>query len=717
MKSFKQYITEAKKDNGPFPVSDADKKSLQRQTRASTESGEKIRQGLESAKERTSRTKRTVPSAKKLGVTPRVLDAPDGTKVVTNMPEPARGTTGEVVDRVVDKLKTTDETQSRGRTASSSRPRGDTAKSGDLGSFIRGEQSKGRPVSDTMQDVAGRKGAGYDFPKDAGTEKPKRTKPGSYVVDDKPKSKPKSKPRVKGNKPTGRLSKGNLVFPGDTSGAYAAAKAKLKSPEGVKQADVSKSIKARLKNVRAARTTPPTVARVKKFITGQEKGYIGKSGTPTAQGVQNYATRSATRGYGDANYDAAKRGVSDPKAASKSVDNLVSRAASGDKAARSTVKKTYKKITQNYPDIVPSSARTKAGFSALGDTKPAASTPAAPAPKAPPAPKVDDTPKKVRTTSKSVSKGGSASTGGKPPVLTKSRIQKQLKLDPTPATPAPTSAPKSKVTTNFTPGPGAPTKPGGLTDFLKKAEKLTKIPAGSRVPSSGGKSKGTTPVKVDPSKAKFGMGPGRSITKTGGSRLRVPKDLANKVKKSLTSRRAEPSLGVGGQSVRKDSVTLPKSATASKTALRGKLLNFGGRALGAGFAAYDTYQGYKTARSKGFDKTTSVARGATRAGSGAAGAALGAKAGAAIGGTIGSIVPGAGTAIGAGLGGLVGGAVGYASGSGLADKVLNFFDKKRGIGTKPSTQAKQPTNTPGQTSQPKPKKKKTQYPDIRYTGT
>jgi len=678
MKSFHSFITEKKRNpgrpGGPGP-SEAERAE---------------------AKKNTSK-----PSARKLGVTPRVLDAPDGTKVVTNMPEPARGTTGEVVDRVVDKLKTTDETQSRGRTASSSRPRGDTAKSGDLGSFIRGEQGKGRPVTDTMQDVAGRKGAGYDFPKDAGTEKPKPTKPGSYVVDDKPKS----KPRVKGNKPTGRLSKGNLVFPGDRSGAYAAAKAKLKSPEGVKQADVSKSIKARLKNIRAARTTPPTVARVKKFITGQEKGYIGKSGTPTAQGVQNYATRSATRGYGDANYDAAKRGISDPKAASKSVDNLVSRAASGDKAARSTVKKTYKKITQNYPDIVPSSSRTKAGFSALSDTKPASSTPAAPAPKASPAPKVpkvDDTPKSVRTTSKSVSKGGGASTGGKPPVLTKSRIQKQLKLDPTPATPTSTSAPKSKVTTNFTPGPGAPTKPGSLTDFLKKAEKLTKMPAGSRVPSSGGKSKGTTPVKVDPSKAKFGMGPGRSITKTGGSRLRVPKDLANRVKKSLTNRKAKPSLGVGGKSVRDGvSVTLPKSATASKTALRSNLAKFGGRALGAGFAAYDTYQGYKTARSKGFDKTTSVARGATRAGSGAAGGWAGAKAGAALGT---ALLPGVGTV----AGGLVGGALGYAAGSGLADKVLNFFDKKRGIKAQTPAQRK-----PGQL----PKQKKTQYPDIRYTGT
>lgn len=115
-------------------------------------------------------------------------------KVVKSKGPKAPSTTGEVVDRVVE---TTDETKSGGRTASRSKPYGDTAKSGDVGSFIRGEQSKGRAVSETMQDVAGRKGAGYDFPKDAGTEKPKPTKPGSYVVDDKPKS----KPRVKGNKP------------------------------------------------------------------------------------------------------------------------------------------------------------------------------------------------------------------------------------------------------------------------------------------------------------------------------------------------------------------------------------------------------------------------------------------------------------------------------------------------------------------------------------
>ena len=156
MKSFKQYITEAKKGNGPFPVSDADKKRLERQTRASTESGEKIRQGLESAKERASRTKRTVPSARKLGVTPRILDAPDGTKTITNMPEPARGTSNEVVDRLERNVKDVTGNKSGGRTASSSRPRGATATADDVGSFVRTQQETGKPkaVSDTLQDTA-----------------------------------------------------------------------------------------------------------------------------------------------------------------------------------------------------------------------------------------------------------------------------------------------------------------------------------------------------------------------------------------------------------------------------------------------------------------------------------------------------------------------------------------------------------------------------------
>ena len=169
-------------------------------------------------------------------------------------------------------IKTTGETKSGGRTASPSRPRGATAKSGDVGSFIRGEQSKGRPVSGTMQDVAGRKGAGYDFPKDAGTEKPKRTKPGSYVVQNKGKRATRI-PGGTGTK-TGSLSKGTLKFSGDAK--YKRMLRRLttdvkplppgtgvRKPKGVNQAEVS----VKQQEFRDKHQRSQTISR-KKFASG-----------------------------------------------------------------------------------------------------------------------------------------------------------------------------------------------------------------------------------------------------------------------------------------------------------------------------------------------------------------------------------------------------------------------------------------------------------------
>ena len=169
-------------------------------------------------------------------------------------------------------IKTTGETKSGGRTASPSRPRGATAKSGDVGSFIRGEQSKGRPVSGTMQDVAGRKGAGYDFPKDAGTEKPKPTKPGSYVVQNKGRRATRI-PGGTGTK-TGSLSKGTLKFSGDAK--YKRMLRRLttdvkplppgtgvRKPKGVNQAEVS----VKQQEFRDKHQRSQTISR-KKFASG-----------------------------------------------------------------------------------------------------------------------------------------------------------------------------------------------------------------------------------------------------------------------------------------------------------------------------------------------------------------------------------------------------------------------------------------------------------------
>lgn len=133
-------------------------------------------------------------------------------------------------------------------------------------------------------------------------------------------------------------------------------------PKAVSQRTVSRQIAGRLKKYRE---TKVSASQLKQFRLGQTKGYIGKTGTPTAQGIQTYTTRRATRGFGDAGYDATKRGVKDPLASVKSVDNIVSRAAGGDKAARSQVKRSYKAMTSRYKDIVPSSQRTKAGLARL----------------------------------------------------------------------------------------------------------------------------------------------------------------------------------------------------------------------------------------------------------------------------------------------------------------------------------------------------------------
>ena len=165
-------------------------------------------------------------------------------------------------------IPTTSETGSGGKTASSSKPRGTTAKPGDLESFMRGEQGKGRAVSPTMQDVAGRKGAGYDFPQDAGTEKPRPTKPGSFVVDTTP---PKGKS-------TGRI--GNKKFSGDAKYREMLAKmdnapAKKPRTRTVKQAEVSKEIAQKTadykteRGERAYRKTSADIEARRAFPTGK----------------------------------------------------------------------------------------------------------------------------------------------------------------------------------------------------------------------------------------------------------------------------------------------------------------------------------------------------------------------------------------------------------------------------------------------------------------
>ena len=257
--------------------------------------------------------------------------------------------------------------------------------------------------------------------------------------------------------------------------------------KAVSQRTVSRQIAARLKKYKE---TKVSASQLKQFRLGQTKGYIGKTGTPTAQGIQTYTTRRATRGFGDAGYNPTKRGVKDPLASVKSVDNIVSRAAGGDKAARSEVKRSYKAMTSRYKDIVPSSQRTKVGLARLTPqpTSPVKSGPSSRAivkakvkvdpPKAPKSitgsggPSTTQTLTKTKTKPQKLNllsppktaKGASVNLGG---VVRSTQLpSKGPSLDVS-------TPPKSKVTTNM----GGKLADTSLADKVKQARaKLSGIP-------------------------------------------------------------------------------------------------------------------------------------------------------------------------------------------------------------------------------------------------
>ena len=112
MKSFKNFITE-KTEQGAFPVSNSDKKKLQRMASPETSSmsARRISGSLESAQERKQRTKRVVPSS-------RVISTPEG-PIVTNIPVGSSKTPEEQILRAETgrTKKVADELRSRSSTS------------------------------------------------------------------------------------------------------------------------------------------------------------------------------------------------------------------------------------------------------------------------------------------------------------------------------------------------------------------------------------------------------------------------------------------------------------------------------------------------------------------------------------------------------------------------------------------------------------------------
>ena len=444
-------------------------------------------------------------------------------------------------------------------------------------------------------------------------------------------------------KPTGSLRSGNLSFPGDRSGAYTAAKANIKDtlpalkppsvakPTPVKQSEVSKAIKQSLINARGTRENKPTSTQLKQFRLGQTKGYISKSGTPTAQGIQTYTTRRATRGYGDSNYDPSKRGISDPKAASKSVDNIVSRAAAGDKAARREVKRSYKAMTRRYKDIVPSGMRTKAGLESVrrglenAYNAPSANRSSVDPPKPPKPPKP---PTSSGGGGVSTGRSGGGSGGG-------TAVMAPPKAPPMTAVMAPPKAPPTKtprkINKKITTNTGGKLSDTIAPRLISNARKRMK--SGVKSPIIG------TP----PKQSSIKLPPARKT-----AALKAATSSASALK-SATSSASTASAPVTQKSVQK----MVKSALG--TAGRGVTRAAGGAATGL-----DAFLNYRKNRVAGDSRLKAGLKAGFRTAAGWLGGAVGSSLGSLAGpvGTIG------------------GGVAGYTAGTSLADKVLSRLRKK-----------------------------------------
>lgn len=479
-------------------------------------------------------------------------------------------------------------------------------------------------------------------------------------------------------------------------------------PKAVSQRTVSRQIAGRLKKYRE---TKVSASQLKQFRLGQTKGYIGKTGTPTAQGIQTYTTRRATRGFGDAGYNPTKRGVKDPLASVKSVDNIVSRAAGGDKAARSEVKRSYKAMTSRYKDIVPSSQRTKAGLARLTPqpTSPAKVEPSSRAivkakvkvdpPKAPKSitgsggPSTTQTLTKTKTKPQKLnllsppktSKGASVNLGGV--VRSTQSPSKGPSLDVS-------TPPKSKVTTNM----GGRLADTSLADKVKQARQKPSIPKPPK-PSSLKK----PPVSKAPTISDAGYGrlmkaindpnytKGVTLSRAEKTSLKALKDAQKQglnvtnpdVMKRFTDTRGTPK---GYEASRQATKTAFRKASATQRAIQSRqspvtqakaqagiqrglqksatssFYKGGGFKTGAaGLAGLAGYGAYKQEKARGASDARASLRGAVKG----AGAYLGAKGGYKLAAKL-SRGGGAGRA-------LAGAVLGFTALSQLADKGFKAF--------------------------------------------
>ena len=368
MNSFKHFIAEARGEGfAPTPkISAADKKRIKKMVTSSPEEAEKIKSELDSSKKAAKEIKKSATRVSREGVRTRTRPSARGGQSISS-DELVGGDKGKLAD-VADNLRGKPTTSPEARRAASNiLGGGRKPESGE--ELVGGKPSKAK--SDLFRATA-------DAKKAAGNA-PIVPKSGRSGLSDLATTVKNVKDAPEGGRPAKKARRGAKTYDQvkaeidaknpTVKGPKTGQPIPQSKPKVVKQSTVSKEIATKIKKQAQSKAKRPSAKELENFITGQEKGYIGKTGTPTAKGIQNYTTRRATRGFGDPDYDPVKRGVKDPQKAAQSVEDIVSKAASGDKAAKREVKKTYKTMTSRYKDIVPSSQRTKVGLGILNDTK------------------------------------------------------------------------------------------------------------------------------------------------------------------------------------------------------------------------------------------------------------------------------------------------------------------------------------------------------------
>ena len=379
-----------------------------------------------------------------------------------------------------------------------------------------------------------------------------------------------------------------------------------------------------------------TPAKTRTYKTGVQKGYFDpKTGRVSERGLQKHVNM---RTVGGENFGKFKG--KDPRSALKSVENIVSRAASGDKAARSEVKRSYKSITQKYaPETGARAARqgSSSNFKSFQQQT-----------------KNLDIPK-LKPQKLSMPLPGTQQIPVTSPVAqaTKERVRQRLNLK--------------------------------IADRAARAKAIVPAQTAAIIPSPKGvlvppASTKIEPAKIavdEPPKSKPYRGLGAGSKETVSQTSKVPELKSSKVtggsprvtdlspSKRPTGTKTFAQFATSGRTAKQKQATLtalktptkvaapPKPKAPTKAAVAPKVkapkITAGGvaggalSALGAGF---DVIQGREDAKKAGASDTRSWLRGAARAAGGLLGGAAGASAG------------------------LVGGVAGYSAGSALADKTF-----------------------------------------------